>query len=184
MKEYKNTGYFITKNGEVYQIKRGTYKLLKTSKDRYGYEHVGLQINKKRVACTVHRLVAIVYLNNNKDIKLPLCVDHIDSDRMNNNLWNLQIITVRQNLTRQLVFKASASRNVKKAVSINKGKPMSAHVKQILIDSLQKKVINISTGISYNSVKEASLLSSDSKATISRHLKRDNTDIFKRWKYL
>lgn len=56
------------------------------------YEHVVLNIKGKRYRKRVHRLMAEAYFNNAKYI------DHIDGNRANNNISNLQPITNSANV--------------------------------------------------------------------------------------
>jgi len=61
------------------------------------YLTVGLYKNKKVKRLKIHQLVAISFLNHkiNKSIYV---VNHIDGNKSNNNLTNLEIITQRQNI--------------------------------------------------------------------------------------
>lgn len=63
----------------------------------HGYKIVGLSLNNKRRNHYVHRLVADAFIPN-KD-KLPV-IDHIDHDRSNNIVTNLQWLTQRENVNR------------------------------------------------------------------------------------
>lgn len=56
------------------------------------YEHIVLNYKGKKYRKRVHRLMAEAFLNNCK------VVDHIDGDKSNNNLSNLQAITHSQNI--------------------------------------------------------------------------------------
>lgn len=76
-------------------------KILKNNIGTTGYYFVILRDRKgNKKTIKVHQLVAIAFLghipNGHK-----LVVDHIDNDKLNNNLSNLQIITNRQNSTKE-----------------------------------------------------------------------------------
>tara|TARA_R110002050_G_scaffold264475_1_gene405287 strand:- start:8706 stop:9152 length:447 start_codon:yes stop_codon:yes gene_type:complete len=87
----KNTqGYIIQKNGVIIG-KRG-YEL-KPTIDRYGYKAISIN----GVTSRVHTLVAQEHMNHT--LTDNYCIDHIDSDKLNNSLDNLRIITVRKNAT-------------------------------------------------------------------------------------
>ena len=71
-----------------------------TKKD--GYLRSGLRKNNIAKNHYIHQLVAIAFLNHvpNKHFKV---VDHIDGDKLNNNVNNLQSISQRENITRRLL---------------------------------------------------------------------------------
>ena len=84
--------YFIDKEGNVYS-KRKFNLLTKLKQYKTGHKgYVKVRINKKDYF--VHRLVAIAYLNNpqKKDT-----VNHIDGDKSNNHVNNLEWCTRSEN---------------------------------------------------------------------------------------
>lgn len=98
--------YKISKDGKVYSCK--TSRLLNQSIDSRGYYTVHL-ITDKDKRCSVHRLVAITYLPNPKN--LPT-VDHIDRNKLNNNLTNLRWATMStQNQNRNWTEARQAAAN-------------------------------------------------------------------------
>lgn len=97
MKEIKEfPGYFVTKSGRIFS-KHKTGKLhemvLKTDKD--GYKEVGLYQNRKRHFKRVHRLVAQSYIPNPCNLSQ---VNHIDGNKANNHVSNLEWCTLRENI--------------------------------------------------------------------------------------
>lgn len=68
--------------------------ILKQYEDKNGYMYVILNKDKKRKTIKVHRLVAEHFINN---INNYPCVNHIDSDRKNNSVDNLEWVTYKQN---------------------------------------------------------------------------------------
>ena len=74
--------------------------ILKQYKDRNGYMYVTLSNNKKRKTIKVHRLVAEAFLENHNNYP---CVNHIDSNRSNNNIDNLEWCTYKQNMQHALL---------------------------------------------------------------------------------
>lgn len=91
MRLFRNSDYFITECGKVFNIK--SKKWLKPTVDRY--EVVNLVIEGSRSKFYIHRLVAEVYL---KDFKEGLTVNHIDGNKLNNNVSNLECISVAENI--------------------------------------------------------------------------------------
>jgi hypothetical protein len=66
---------------------------------KYRYLSIKLSKNGKAIRHRIHRLVAVTFLNydiNEKD----LCVDHINNNSFDNNLDNLQIISIRENVSK------------------------------------------------------------------------------------
>lgn len=90
-------------------------KPMKTQINRGGYLCCTIRRkNEKSKAIKVHQLVAMAFLNHipsgNK-----LVVDHIDNNKLNNKLENLQIITNRENICKDLKNKESKFIGVKRA---------------------------------------------------------------------
>ena len=85
LKEFKNTKYIISDCGDV--ISPFTKKLLKGWKNSYGY--LCVSINKK--IYTVHSLVAETFLN--KPDKYDIVINHIDGNKLNNDISNLEYIS-------------------------------------------------------------------------------------------
>jgi hypothetical protein len=92
------TGYFIDKEGSIYSEK--SHKFLKPNEIKGGYHQVCLMINGKGCRYLVHRLVALVYIKNPNN--LPH-VNHIDNNRSNNSVTNLEWVTVQQNSNHKLL---------------------------------------------------------------------------------
>jgi len=74
-------------------------KILKGALDHYGYSLVSLYKDNKVKTKMIHQLVAIAFLNHTPD-GYKLVVDHVDNNPLNNELGNLQIITHRENLSK------------------------------------------------------------------------------------
>jgi hypothetical protein len=71
-------------------------KILKKGLSSSGYYVVNLY-NGKNNTKLVHKLVSISFLNHITDGH-KLVIDHIDGNKLNNNLDNLQIISQRENI--------------------------------------------------------------------------------------
>lgn len=65
-----------------------------------GYSKVSLTMNGNKKTFSVHRLVAECFLNYNPHDVRGLVVDHIDSDKVNNHVDNLQVVTQSQNVSK------------------------------------------------------------------------------------
>lgn len=89
--------YWVTENGAVTTTRRqgspGGYMKQQIGKD--GYHRVNLTYRGKRKTCLVHRLVAEAFIDN-PDGKA--CVNHIDGDKGNNTVDNLEWCTYSENM--------------------------------------------------------------------------------------
>lgn len=70
-------------------------KILKQSIEKDGYLTVGLSKNSKTKTFKVHRLVALTFLRNEENKEQ---VNHIDGNKQNNNIENLEWCTMSENM--------------------------------------------------------------------------------------
>jgi len=84
--------YLVDRSGKVFYAK--SRKILKTFKDRYGYWRVNVTINGKSYQKPVHRLIATAFIPN-PDNKPQ--VNHIDGNKQNNSVENLEWVTNSEN---------------------------------------------------------------------------------------
>jgi len=76
---------------EYWSIERN-WRTLKQQINRYWYTYIWLYKNWKRKKLTVHRLVMLVFIWESN-----LQVNHIDWDKSNNHLSNLEYCTAKEN---------------------------------------------------------------------------------------
>jgi hypothetical protein len=116
--------YNITTTGEVYNKH---HRRMATHINKYGYERVNLiDDNGQRKAVTVHRLLALTYISNpcNK-----VCVNHIDGNKSNNCVDNLEWCTYKENtehaqrtgLMKTVVSKVTSQYSPNKPVKCSNG---------------------------------------------------------------
>lgn len=79
----------------------GKKECLKTKVTKNGYEEVSVSIDGKPYTKSVHRLVAITFLENPENKPE---VDHIDSNKLNNRADNLRWATREENLQNDLYY--------------------------------------------------------------------------------
>ena len=91
--------YQVSNLGNVRSLKYGKERILKKPIGAGGYIQVGIYKNKKCSKRTINQLMAIAFLNH-KPCGHKMVVDHIDTNKLNNKLYNLQVITNRENLSK------------------------------------------------------------------------------------
>tara|TARA_R110002074_G_scaffold180332_1_gene344522 strand:+ start:158 stop:613 length:456 start_codon:yes stop_codon:yes gene_type:complete len=113
MKRFRDTNYYISIDGRVYS--NGREKGWKASfKRNNGYISYGLYIGGKVKQFLAHRLVIEAYTEPSS-----LSVDHIDGNRENNNLSNLEYVTSVENSRRSKKV-TYASRDLPNYITYNK----------------------------------------------------------------
>lgn len=94
--------YKVSNLGRVKSIDRCVHKngdfrnghILKPIKKKRGYLEVNLSERGKRKACKIHRLVMLAFVG---DCPEGIQVNHIDEDKTNNRLDNLEYVTQIEN---------------------------------------------------------------------------------------
>ena len=113
MRQFRDTNYYISIDGRVYS--NGREKGWKAPfKRKNGYISYSLYIGGKVNQFLAHRLVMETYTEPSN-----LSVDHIDSNRENNNLANLEYVTAVENSRRSNKV-TYASRGLPNYISYNK----------------------------------------------------------------
>lgn len=119
------SNYYIYDNGDV--LNSNTNKILKGSIGEHGYKYYRLSKDNKKNMFYAHRLVAEAFLDNPNNYPL---VNHIDGNKLNNNLSNLEW--------------ASYSENIQHAHSTHliKQRKQSEYFKKDLENEIWKKIPN------------------------------------------
>lgn len=86
--------YKIDTVGNIFSFKYAAPRMLKPWINTWGYYAIKLCVDNKVKHVRVHRLVAITYLDNYSE---ELDVNHIDGNKLNNSVDNLEMCTRRQN---------------------------------------------------------------------------------------
>lgn len=162
IKDY-NGRYKIGNKGTIIGVSRSKDNrynnkqwILKQYEDRNGYMYVTLQKDKKRKTIKVHRLVATHFIDN--PYNYP-CINHIDSNRKNNDVSNLEFCTHKQNTQWALKtgrfdnMKKMNSERMKKSKLYLKGYPLANEVTKKKVAQYDKKnnLLNV-----YESISDAS----------------------------
>jgi hypothetical protein len=133
-------GYKITKDGRIWSEKS---KIWKPPSICNGYQCATLSNNKKMA---VHRLVALTFLPNPENKPY---VNHIDCDKLNNKLENLEWVTQKENC-------AAHDKEI-------------SHPRKVIQKDLQGKIIK-----TYDSLKEAGDAIGFSPSAISKAVLKIN----------
>lgn len=109
--------YKINKNADVIGPRN---KILKPSLHNSRYLKLTLRKNKKSVYVMVHQLLGLTFFEGYKLNNRKIIVDHIDNNKLNNKLDNLQIISFRKNVSKDKVNTTSKYTGVSKNKINNK----------------------------------------------------------------
>lgn len=139
--------YKVYSSGKICNLKD---KPLAHGLDGRGYHFVFIYADGIKKQEKVHRLVATYFIPN---IERKPQVNHIDGDKNNNCVYNLEWVTQSENMKH--AFKIGLCKNTRnKAKEI--GKLFGKTTVYKAIESTKKKVINTETLIVYESIREAS----------------------------
>ena len=102
--EISNYGNIKSLSREISNGKNKYYtkeRILKQNISKDGYRRFTLYLYGKMKNYKTHVLMAINFLNH-IPCRHKVVVDHIDNNKLNNNLLNLQLITNRENCTKDM----------------------------------------------------------------------------------
>lgn len=125
--------YKVSNFGVVKSLKFEKEKILKPQINTKGYFIVNLYKDKKMKSKQIHQLVAITFLNH-KPCKLELVVNHINFNKQDNRLDNLEIVTNRVNSNRKHLKSTS------KYTGVSFEKDRNKWLAQIRVDGKIKKL--------------------------------------------
>lgn len=101
-------GYSVSDDGKVfshykrndkqYIITKNPYRELKPQINKKGYAKVRLSQNRNKKSASVHRLVALAFIPNPSGYPQ---VDHLDCNKQNNDVSNLEWVTGKENHRRK-----------------------------------------------------------------------------------
>lgn len=94
LEEYKD--YQVSNLGRIKSLKKGKEIIRKNGVDKYGYFNISLYANGKHKTFLIHRIVALAFIENTDENKCE--VNHIDENKQNNCVWNLEWVTTSQNI--------------------------------------------------------------------------------------
>ena len=105
--------YKISNKGRVLSLWDEKPKILKQSINANGYKVLNLCYHVQKMHY-IHHLVAYVFLGYKTNKNNKFVVDHIDNNKSNNDISNLQIISIRENCSKDKVGITSTFTGVSK----------------------------------------------------------------------
>lgn len=106
--------YEVSNLGRVRNIKSG--RILKPKFHRDGYLRHYLYGYDKRKSLLLHRIIATAFIDNPEEKPQ---VNHIDENKTNNDLSNLEWCTVRENMTHGTRIKRASEKCFKKVIQLD-----------------------------------------------------------------
>lgn len=91
-KRIDNSDYEVSNTGKVREV--GRTKILRTKVNTRGCQYVCLYLNGRYIPKEIHILVSRAFLGEPTKPKLP--IKHLDGNKLNNNIENLEYSTVKE----------------------------------------------------------------------------------------
>lgn len=147
---------YLTEEGKAYEKRldhnNQEYFSEIPAKSTSAYDRISVLVDGRRKRFHLHVLMAVAFLGldlrSHGTSNFSLQVDHIDNDKRNNRLDNLEIVTKQENLTR--AWKTGCYKNNGFA---SKGKPKKSLRKFSSEDVMQIKSLK-EAGLSYRKIAE------------------------------
>lgn len=106
--------YEISKSGKIRNLKNG--RILKPCVDKDGYLVHCLSEKGKSKTVFLHRIIAITFIDNPEN---KPCINHIDENKLNNDINNLEWCTVKENITHGTRTKRASEKCWKSVIKLD-----------------------------------------------------------------
>jgi hypothetical protein len=127
MKYIEKYNRYATEDGRIFRKnKSGELLECKQCISKTGYKVVQVKINGCRKLVKSHRIIFEAF---NYDIPDNMVIDHIDTNKINNNIENLRCVTQKENMNNPLTIKLSVETH-NGLPAWNKGKTISDFAKK------------------------------------------------------
>lgn len=118
-------------------------RILKQQLNENNYYKTELSKNGKTITYKTHQIVAMAFLGYKRNGSTGLVVDHIDNNRQNNKLENLQLITQRENVNKDR-YKTKKYSKFRGVTYCKRGKRFLSRIRidgvQIHLGSFKKEI--------------------------------------------
>lgn len=140
--------YLINENGDVKSLI--TNKIMRTKIDRYGYKTIGLvKDNGKKWYATIHRLVALTYIDNPQPDVFNQ-VNHIDGNKLNNHVSNLEWCSPKANVNHSYLHLLNNNTNHIEVTDVKKGTKQFYKSLKSFCKEIKANLGNVLPGILYS----------------------------------
>lgn len=139
---YENR-YVVSNLGRVLSFAKDPPYMLKIHSFSSGYKYVVLSASPNTNNALVHRLVAEAFLDNPQNKR---CINHIDGDKGNNRLHNLEWVTDKENTHHAI------NKGLMKCSDVEHMRRMA----QSRSKQITKEIKCLNNGCVYSSIKECS----------------------------
>ena len=99
--------YMASNTGLVKSLKRKKEVILSAKPDKYGYCRANLTKRGARWLTSIHRIVMTTFMGPSE-----LTIDHINMNKTDNRLENLEYVSLRENIVRSFESKKSSSKYI------------------------------------------------------------------------
>lgn len=134
--------YLVREDGKIFSTNRlnkdGTPKEIKQRLDKYGYYVITYGTENNRKCKTVHRIIGETFMPNDDE---NLEIDHIDNNKLNNNLSNLQWVTHHDNASKIPFERRSICRKGSKNGRAKLNEQMVSEIRRMYKNGVSKKQI-------------------------------------------
>lgn len=138
--------YIACKDGRIFSLHSMDW-VAPTMSKRTGYLQVSICEGGKKLTRGVHRLVAEAFISRDDP---SLVVNHIDEDKTNNSVENLEWVTCAENINH-----GTARKRARETVGIESLRESASRARAEYMRMHERPVTNVTTGQTFPSIREA-----------------------------
>ena len=146
----KYLSYAAFEDGRVVNVPKS--RVLAGSRDAKGYYHVGLTLDKRTTSVAVHRFVWECF---NGHIPRGMHIDHVNGDKQNNSVANLDLVTPKEHSVRTIKANPTMRKigGMKRVTAIRRTDPKQLNAIPIDFPSLDEAARQ--TGVFHENILQA-----------------------------